>query len=38
MARHHFVPQFLLRRWAVKGKFLAYHLGERDHSSKYRAI
>ncbi len=25
MARHHFVPQFLLRRWAVQGKFVAYH-------------
>lgn len=25
MARHHFVPQFLLRQWAVSGKFVAYH-------------
>jgi hypothetical protein len=25
MARHHFVPQFLLRRWATDGRFFAYH-------------
>ena len=25
MARHHFVPQFLLRRWATNGKFVSYH-------------
>jgi Protein of unknown function (DUF4238) len=25
MARHHFVPQFLLRRWAKNGIFAAYH-------------
>jgi hypothetical protein len=25
MARHHFVPQFLLRNWATKGRFVAYH-------------
>ncbi len=25
MARHHFVPQFLLRNWATDGKFVAYH-------------
>ena len=24
MARHHYVPQFLLRRWATKGMFVAY--------------
>jgi hypothetical protein len=24
MARHHFVPQFLLRRWATSGKSVAY--------------
>jgi hypothetical protein len=25
MARHHFVPQFLLRNWATHGKIVAYH-------------
>jgi hypothetical protein len=25
MARHHFVPQFLLRKWASEGKFVGYH-------------
>jgi hypothetical protein len=25
MARHHFVPQHLLRRWACSGKFVAYY-------------
>jgi hypothetical protein len=25
MARHHFVPQFLLRRWATNGRFVAYY-------------
>jgi Protein of unknown function (DUF4238) len=25
MARHHFVPQFLLRHWATNGKFVSYH-------------
>jgi hypothetical protein len=25
MARHHIVPQFLLRRWATDGKFDAYY-------------
>src|SRR5215471_16843163 len=24
MARHHYVPQFLLRRWASKGMFVGY--------------
>ena len=25
MARHHFVPQFLLRSWATDGRFCAYY-------------
>jgi hypothetical protein len=25
MARHHYVPQFLLRGWATSGTFYAYH-------------
>jgi len=25
MARHHFVPQFLLRRWANGGQFVAHY-------------
>ena len=25
MARHHYVPQFLLRGWATNGKLYAYH-------------
>jgi hypothetical protein len=40
MARHHYVPQFLLRGWATNGKFYAYHWNdgakrvlESDHAS-----
>ena len=25
MARHHYVPQFLLRRWATNGRFVGYY-------------
>jgi len=25
MARHHYVPQFLLRQWATNGRFFAYY-------------
>src|SRR5262245_8779479 len=25
MARHHYVPQFLLERWATRGRFVAYY-------------
>ena len=25
MARHHYVPQFLLRQWATKGRFVSYY-------------
>jgi hypothetical protein len=25
MARHHYVPQFLLERWATRGRFIAYY-------------
>jgi Protein of unknown function (DUF4238) len=25
VARHHFVPQFLLKQWATRGQFVAYH-------------
>ena len=25
MARHHYVPRFLLRRWSTSGRFVAYY-------------
>jgi Protein of unknown function (DUF4238) len=30
MARHHYVPQFLLREWATNGRFVAYYF---EHAS-----
>jgi hypothetical protein len=31
MARHHYVPQFLLKQWSIKGRLVAYYYDSRSN-------